>query len=343
MGGIGLRKENGRVRWIDIARGICMILVVLGHTMRGGPVWHAVYGFHVAAFFFLAGMTCGGGAILPRLRRDLRRILLPYYCFGLFSIGVFALLGGSAAASYGLSANTDLLDNLKSLLYANGRDRAMLYNTALWFLPCLLVVKALYYILERLCGKLWLILMLSLLLAGLGYGYTCLGLPCLPFSASVALKMLPLFVLGRICYGLPEMSSRRKALVLGLLLLAAACGLSLATPKVNYSDDLFPNILAFCATASMGTAGLCLTSMAIARNGALEYLGRNTLAVMVMHKFPVVLLQMLPPFRGAILQNQTLYGHLLGGIPATALAILLCLLAAQIIKKHAPILLGGRK
>ena len=343
MGGIGLRKENGRVRWIDIARGICMILVVLGHTMRGGPVWHAVYGFHVAAFFFLAGMTCGGGEIRPRLRRDLRRILLPYYCFGLVSIGVFALLGTAAADSYGLSANTDWLANLKSLLYANGRDRAMLYNTALWFLPCLLVVKALYYILERLCGKLWLILMLSLLLAGLGYGYTCLGLPCLPFSASVALKMLPLFVLGRICYGLPEMSSRRKALVLGLLLLAAACGLSLATPKVNYSDDLFPNILAFCATASMGTAGLCLTSMAIARNSALEYLGRNTLAVMVMHKFPVVLLQMLPPFRGAILQNQTLYGHLLGGIPATALAILLCLLAAQIIKKHAPILLGGRK
>ena len=343
MGGIGLRKENGRVRWIDIARGICMILVVLGHTMRGGPVWHAVYGFHVAAFFFLAGMTCGGGEIRPRLRRDLRRILLPYYCFGLVSIGVFALLGTAAADSYGLSANTDLLENLKSLLYANGRDRAMLYNTALWFLPCLLVVKALYYILERLCGKLWLILMLSLLLAGLGYGYTRLGLPCLPFSASVALKMLPLFVLGRICYGLPEMSSRRKALVLGLLLLAAACGLSLATPKVNYSDDLFPNILAFCATASLGTAGLGLTSMAIARNSALEYLGRNTLAVMVMHKFPVVLLQMLPPFRGAILQNQTLYGHLLGGIPATALAILLCLLAAQIIKKHAPILLGGRK
>ena len=41
----------------------------------------------VAAFFFLTGMTCGTGQI----RTDIRRILVPYYCFGLFSIAVFAV------------------------------------------------------------------------------------------------------------------------------------------------------------------------------------------------------------------------------------------------------------
>lgn len=336
-----MQETNHRIHWIDIAKGICMILVVLGHTMRGGPVWHAVYGFHVAAFFFLTGMTCGTG----KIRTDIRRILVPYYCFGLFSIAVFAVAGKAAASLYGIPANTALMTNLVHLLCGNGADRAMLFNTALWFLPCLFLTKLLYYGADRLCrGVQLLILTVCATLGILGYLYTRYQLPTLPFSASVALKMLPLLALGRF-FRLQrwEIHSRRAGLALGILLLAAACLLALRLPKVNYSDDLFPNMGGFCATALLGTGGVLLLSMGIGRNQVLEYLGRNTLAIMVMHKFPVVLLQMVQPFRGILQQNQTLAGHLMGGIPAVILSIAVCLLAAQIIKTYVPVLLGGRK
>ena len=335
-----MQKLNDRIHWIDIAKGICMILVVLGHTMRGGPVWHAVYGFHVAAFFFLTGMTCGTGRVLT----DIRRILVPYYCFGLFSIAVFAVAGRTAAALYGLPADTALMANILHLLYGNGADRAMLFNTALWFLPCLFLTKCLYYGVDRLCrGGQTLILTVCGAVGVMGYLYTRHQLPDLPFSASVAMKMLPLLALGRFCRlrGL-EIRSRKAGLALGVLLMAAACALALELPKVNYSDDLFPSMAGFCATALLGTGGIILLSMGIGRNRVLEHLGRNTLAVMVMHKFPVVVLQMLQPFRNILQQNQTLTGHLLGGIPAVILSIAACLLAAMVIKKYVPALLGGK-
>lgn len=335
------QMTRGRVYWIDIAKGLCMILVVLGHTMRGGPVWHGVYGFHVAAFFFLSGMTCGKGG-WAQIKKDLRRIMVPYYGFGLVSIGIFVALGQVAGAAYGIPVETAPLENLWNLLYASGRHRAMAFNTALWFLPCLFVTKVLYYGLVRACREnLGGMLALSLGLAALGCWYTGAELPFLPFSVTVAVKMLPLFVLGRICLPLAGRElPREKVLFLGLALLGLACVIAWGAPKVNYSDDLFPDLPAFCATAVLGTGGLSLLSMGVARNRMLEYLGRNTLAVMVMHKFPVMLFQIAGPFRDLLLENDTLPAHL-WGMAVCLISIGLCLMAAGLIRRTVPALLGG--
>lgn len=59
----------GRVAWVDIARGVGIVLVVAGHVERGlvaasvarGPLWpwwdYALYTFHMPLFFVLAGIN----------------------------------------------------------------------------------------------------------------------------------------------------------------------------------------------------------------------------------------------------------------------------------------------
>jgi len=52
-----------RLDWIDIAKGIGIILVVLGHTLVpqvretgfAGFLWIFIYNFHMPLFFFLSG------------------------------------------------------------------------------------------------------------------------------------------------------------------------------------------------------------------------------------------------------------------------------------------------
>ena len=44
-----------RLGWIDIAKGICLIAVVLGHM--GIEAFGFVYSFHLTTFFILCGYT----------------------------------------------------------------------------------------------------------------------------------------------------------------------------------------------------------------------------------------------------------------------------------------------
>ena len=61
--------HTGRVNWIDAAKGTGIILVVIGHTLRGlesanilsfvgdfGRVDAAIYAFHMPLMFMLSGL-----------------------------------------------------------------------------------------------------------------------------------------------------------------------------------------------------------------------------------------------------------------------------------------------
>lgn len=47
-----------RIEWLDIAKGICILLVVLGHELTWNEkLRYLIYAFHIPMFFILSGMT----------------------------------------------------------------------------------------------------------------------------------------------------------------------------------------------------------------------------------------------------------------------------------------------
>lgn len=54
-GDIVIQEQNQRINWIDIARGIGIILVVFGHTWRENLPKDWLYSFHMPLFFFISG------------------------------------------------------------------------------------------------------------------------------------------------------------------------------------------------------------------------------------------------------------------------------------------------
>ena len=52
-------ESKERLSWVDIVRGIGIILVVLGHTYRSNPVLIWITSFHMPLFFILSGWLCG--------------------------------------------------------------------------------------------------------------------------------------------------------------------------------------------------------------------------------------------------------------------------------------------
>lgn len=335
-----------RLEWIDIAKAIAIMLVVFGHTMRAGTPQKIVYSFHVPLFFFVSGMTCKTDKLKHRILSDVKRIMIPYYCFGLISIMIFAILGKFVAGKFEMDVNTSISNNVFNLLYATNTSEALKFNTPLWFLPCLFVTKLMYYALSKLFSdKAVPIIVSTFLLAALGFGYSKLNLPALPFSLVIATKMLLFFALGRIFFTafFPKIQKALKkpfALGIGSVLLIITCVIGYFSPKINYSGDHFPNILSFLTTACLGSICVCCLSIGISHSRILEYVGKNTLSILVMHKFPILVFQTIGPMKQLLIQYNSVSGNLLGAVPVSLVAIVLCLIAALIINKLFPFMLG---
>lgn len=120
-GALAATRDSG----IDCARGLAMVLVVLGHNAAfaalSPPAVAWIFTFHVAAFFFLSGALLRPARF--SLARSARRILLP-----------FAVIGLLLTVARGALRGEDLGNALLGLLWGTG---ATLLTWQLWFLPTL--------------------------------------------------------------------------------------------------------------------------------------------------------------------------------------------------------------
>lgn len=152
-----------RIRWIDVAKGLCMFFIVLGHVCKANyrtdPLRIFCYSFNAQAFFFLSGYTFMGVTTLTKgkflninvrayILKWIDRVLYPYFVWGTISIFIFFLMG-----KFGIiDEDTRLLPNFIGLLFGNSTSSYFQWNRPLWFLPCiflsylmLLFVVAFYY------------------------------------------------------------------------------------------------------------------------------------------------------------------------------------------------------
>lgn len=337
-------QNRKRIPWIDIAKCIAIFLVVLGHTLRGGVIQKIIYSFQVTAFFWLSGMTCKVKDIKTQIKNDFLRIMIPYYCFGIISMLIFAFLGSFAADHLELSVDTSLKDSIFELLLASSQGDRLKFNLPLWFLPCLFTTKIIYYAIYKLVrGNQKTVLLSGVILAALGFLYTYLQGPVLPFNLSISLKMFVFFSLGRSFFLWSQnneyrLSNRVKNIAIGVILLMITALIAIFAPKINYARDRFPSVLGFLLTSLTGSLGICFVSMGI-KSKWMEYVGKATLAVLVMHKFPVLLFQTVGPQKTLLTQ----YDSVLCVIIAVLIAIVsiaLCLVCERIILRFFPFLLG---
>ena len=81
--------QKKRIEWVDIAKGIAIVLVCLGHRNIPGWLLKWIYSFHMPVFFFLAGYTTRYSSYKDWgdfLKRKTRGLIIPYLSLGLVYI-----------------------------------------------------------------------------------------------------------------------------------------------------------------------------------------------------------------------------------------------------------------
>lgn len=73
--------DGKRIISIDFARGIGILLVLLGHTEGNPYVWF-IYGFHAPLFYIISGMLFRDHSMSEFIKKLLRKYMVPYYLNG---------------------------------------------------------------------------------------------------------------------------------------------------------------------------------------------------------------------------------------------------------------------
>lgn len=132
---------NKRITYIDMAKGIGIILVVFGHSGFSTPTLNQwISSFHMPLFFLLSGILLShtGAHEKPlgaTIKKKARTILIPYLCFSIFSIIFSAILDTATFAAYLPNA---LLQTI------------VFYGiSVLWFLPSLFFGETIFLFIRK--------------------------------------------------------------------------------------------------------------------------------------------------------------------------------------------------
>ncbi len=189
-------SEANRVKTIDIAKGIAILCIIIGHMNEAG-INRVVFTFHVPIFFFITGFFSKDDTPLrPFLRRKAQTLLVPYAaaCLALLFFEELFQLIFPDGTSYGTIA----LRWLYAALYGAGDD----YTTP-FFIPH---IGALWFLLATFWGSLFLRLTapyrpgmrLALVLGIFAVGVWSAELFWFPFSIQAGMCAVLFMYLGRL-------------------------------------------------------------------------------------------------------------------------------------------------
>ncbi|MGE5775218.1 MAG: acyltransferase family protein [Chloroflexota bacterium] len=286
-----------RIEYLDIARGIGILLVVLGHNDFAAlsPFFHQViYSFHIPLFFFLSGYFVDTSlSFFDYSKKRFHAVLKPY----LFTI----LLIYFTSVSFEKMGFQTALVRVTKALYGS---IDYIDWGQLWFLPALFVVSLYAFLFIGVTSKLqnrWLIwgILLATLAVSLpflrvfypfpfsifGKEYELFGLP---FSLDLVFLSGFFFILGN---EVRQVSSEKTFTPI-LLLIGTGVGLLLLNFFFSYSTDIAKRVYESFAVNTLEAILGILFILALSRQvelhiqwlaTPLKYIGNITLIILLFH------------------------------------------------------------
>lgn len=276
-------RTGERVAYLDVARGIGILLVVLGHCIGGvhaaglvsdgSPAWfsfYLIYSFHMPLFFFLAGVFVEA-RIVSRpghfAATAVMRIAYPYFLWGAVQTAFSILAAGVVNNPVALPPAYQFV----SMFWAPPAQ--------FWFLYVLFFLHLVALIAIRAAGRVGFALAFALIFAACAVWPGVAGFVTHYVSGADIL----FYVLAVIVGGWLVNWRGRIASPYALALIGAIVFLSLVW--IGWRAQASPDSYATLPAAFAGTAVVVLLcrSDALRENRWLAYLGRRSLTIYVLH------------------------------------------------------------
>lgn len=271
---------------VDIAKGIGILLVVIGHSsffnfVEFFNVNKYIYSFHVPFFIFISGFLNKNREFKVVMLHKFRTVLYPFiYWSILYFIFMLAFI---------FFFNYELLSNhYNSILYiflGSGKNSVVYPNVTLWFLALLFSVHLLHCFFLILPKNLLFILVLLSSMFGVGLSSLSLSLP---YQFDSAFTLYPFFYLG--CFLSRCKNSKLFGndntsgwfLLIFFVFIIFGFALSFNNIKIDTASNIIGDPIVFYCSATASILGFFVLSKII-RFHFLTYLGQNSMIFLIFH------------------------------------------------------------
>lgn len=154
-------KQNSRIEWIDVAKGIGILLVLAGHAPRDVMrtryisidfIYYFIYSFHMPLFFFLAGVVYEHTKRKKLENRKLtfvagkaKSLLVPWVSFSVLIYVVIIILNKVPVIQGMLEGTFMESMSLGDYVYANLFAENP-YSIHVWYMYILFIIQAMVYL-----------------------------------------------------------------------------------------------------------------------------------------------------------------------------------------------------
>ena len=292
---IDLKQNVSRKTYVDVARGMALFLVVLGHLVQiGGKAFTWIFSFHMMLFFFLSGYVFNSDkyanfSFSKYLQKKVDSIIVPFF--------IVALVGWSCCFIFpplrGVGNNvTELL-----LYYAQPEN---LNVGQIWFLMCLFWTEIMFFLIyQKLFSKVNLkcIAFITILISIIGFNIdkvTFLSYPRLPWKIDSALTAFVFYTLGYYIKKSDLMNKLffHKVFSLIIMIICFIVSFYISVYKngyVNMCDCKYGDYFYFYLASFCGIIFMMILAMFCEKIKILQYYGRNTLWMFSLHSFLLIL------------------------------------------------------
>lgn len=346
-------KKKERINYIDIARALAIICIVLGHTINHsehcGLIFKFIYSFHVVLFFIISGYLFNidkKTKFSSFFKNKFIRIIIPYLLWAILFLVPYMLLGSKVGNEIGTKSSFNLNVQLINVLYGNGNSSALKQNSALWFLPALFTMEIIYYfVIHLINNKPKLKIPMLIILIIIGYATSFLPI-YLPWGINTTLNIGVFFYIGYLLkeYKLLEDGSYLQknyiVLMLGILGIVACFMNKKTVSCIDYKYGVY--VLALISGTCLSIFILYI-SYKIHKNKILEYIGRNTMGILIFHKLIILIFQTKLGYISKLLLDSNLLIEFFIGLIITMLSIISSLVATEILRKIMPVTIGEKR
>lgn len=335
---------NKRLDWLDVGKGLGMILVMLGHADIPAPLKTYIYTFHMPFFFFLSGYLFSLKKF-PTLKVFLsirtKSLILPYLCFSLVAYLWFLLVFHFGLVNY----HNNLLTPLIGSVIAKRKSIWTVHSGALWFVVCLFCTELLFYMISKIGRTKKVIGFILILISVLGCFYNKMVGQPLPWSIDVAMISVGFYGVGFLykeyqmkldCF----INLKTFVLLFTMNIVTGYLNYVHSGERVDFYNSSLGNIFLFYISAYSGIGAFLILIKRVKRNKSLQYIGKNSLVYLAFHQKIVFFLINL------VIQNSLLDSEkiveipMLKGLLYTLIAVFILVPAVYSTNHYFPFMLG---
>ncbi len=334
-----------RIPWIDMAKGIGIILVIFAHAPIPSFVQQFIYSFHMPLFFFLSGYLFYNDQnynFRDFFIKKIKALIVPYFCFSAIMY-LYWLQKSVRHNLIGTSYHGTIMTPIWGTIYGIRGEYWGAHNGTMWFLACLFLTEILFYLFwaGTKTNKRGIVSLLAIC-SIIGYLYSSMVSIPLPWSFDAALTAIVFYGTGYLIREYEVISTENSSnFKVMLLLLAINLGAGFSQEMIDMFINNYHNYILFYLAAFSGIGFFLIVVRNMKIMPAISFIGKNSIILLAMHQFlvsPFVeYVYHFIPHIGILQQLSFFYGILV-----TIGTIVVCIPIIFVINAYFPFIIGKR-